>query len=313
MTAFTKRRKLLQLLVAAVLCVSLRAVAGEPEAPDDAARHQAKTLRDQGANAAQAHDFAVALDCFERAYTVYPSANLLFNIGVALDRLQRSERAVAAFEEFLASATDAPAIARDFARERVRHLEPGLGRLRLLLDPPNASVQLDGVPLYASLARPIPVAPGVHTVVAMSPGRRAASITVELSAGATQMHALHLAAEEVARPIEIAPATAISTSQLRTAPAPAPAASSRLRWAGVGLGSFGLSALIVGAGLGEHTGQLAQQVNHPPQGAVFDPTLVERGRTSQTLEIAFITVGGAAVAGGLAMLIAAPRRGSHAH
>src|SRR5262249_51814531 len=74
-----------------------------------------RALRDQGAAAVKAHDFAAALELFERAYSLRSSANMLPNIGVPLDRLDRADRAVAGVEEFLATASRPPAVARDFA------------------------------------------------------------------------------------------------------------------------------------------------------------------------------------------------------
>jgi hypothetical protein len=112
------------LIVAIMLGLSATAL-GDPEhIPTDEAYRQAKVLRDQGAAAVQAHDFAAALDFFERAYALHPSPNLLFNIGVARERLDRPDGAVTAFEAFLTAATDPPVVARDFAQARLIALAP---------------------------------------------------------------------------------------------------------------------------------------------------------------------------------------------
>jgi hypothetical protein len=320
-------RNLSIVLVLVSLSTGRRSFADEPAAAParpDAARHQAKELRDQGANAAQAHDFVVALDCFERAYAIYPSANLLFNIGVALDRLQRSERAIAAFEEFLATATDAPAIARDFARERVRALEPRVARLTLVVSPPDAAVQLDGVPLYASRVRPLPMAPGEHVLVAIFDGRSSERRALTLTAGEEQRLTLAVpptatagAAPEILpapRGRGAGPPSLPSMPLVPSAPgtvaerAPAPS-SRRLRWAGIGVAGFGVVALGVGAGLAANTAALDRAANHPATGTMFDPGVIDRGRTSQALEIGFLAVGGAAAATGTALVIVAARRG----
>jgi hypothetical protein len=306
---FGLRLLVLGLLVAGA---SARAAAGEPEA----ARQQAKALRDQGASAAQAHDFVVALDCFERAYAIYPSANLLFNIGVALDRLQRSERAVAAFEEFLAGAsTDVPASARDFARERLRALEPKVARLTLTVEPARAAVQLDGAPLYAPLSRPIPIAPGEHTLVATLEGHRPARTRLNLSPGTAEQKTLRLQPEPPVAPIATAPSPPVVGAPPATnalVAAPSPATTRRLRYAGIGVVSFGVAALAVAAGLTVNTVQLADAANHPKPDTVFDPSILDRGRTSQALETSFYAVGGAAAVSGVTLLIVAARRNHHA-
>src|SRR3954468_9306832 len=96
---------------------------------DDAARHEAKKLSDAAGEALERGDVAGALADFRRAYALFPSPNLRFDIGEALDELGRAAEAVDAFEEFLAAAPDAPAAARQLAADRVAELGKRVARL----------------------------------------------------------------------------------------------------------------------------------------------------------------------------------------
>jgi hypothetical protein len=65
----------------------------------------------------------------------------------------------------------------------------------------------------------------------------------------------------------------------------------RLRASGIAVGSFGIAALAVGAGLASLTASLERSINHPPDGGMFDPDVVRRANSAQSLEITFFTLG----------------------
>lgn len=64
---------------------------------------EARSLFTAGQTAFEAGRFERALEYFERAYELSHRPGLLYNIGVAADRLRHDERALEAFEAFLAS------------------------------------------------------------------------------------------------------------------------------------------------------------------------------------------------------------------
>jgi hypothetical protein len=147
-------------------------VAGSSTYADPAAlRQEAKRLRDEGTEAMRVSDFAHAADCFQRAYELYPSPNLRFNIGVALDKLGRVAEAVDAFEEFLEATPEAADEAHRFAGARLAKLAPQVARLELTVEPAGATVRVDGQRVRWPRPGGIPVAVGERRVRAEQRGR----------------------------------------------------------------------------------------------------------------------------------------------
>lgn len=101
------------LILALLLWGSARADAqGGPKtpgaAPADVDRtEEAKGLFNAGRAAFDAGRYADALDYFQRAYGISGRAGLLYNIGLAFDRLREDERALDAYDQYLAHAPDA--------------------------------------------------------------------------------------------------------------------------------------------------------------------------------------------------------------
>ncbi len=155
-------RSLVQTCVLAL--VLALALVGATRADPLDPRGRAKVLKDEGARAFEAGDAATALSRFEAAYRTFPSPNLKYNMGFALDRLGRSAAAIEAFELFLASAIDAPASAVERAREEIARIDRSLGHV-LVVAQPGANVHLDELlvgqtPLRAALRVP----PGAHAL-----------------------------------------------------------------------------------------------------------------------------------------------------
>jgi hypothetical protein len=144
---------------------------------------EAKRLRNDGTAAMDRGDFVEAVEAFRGAYKLYPSPNLFYNIGVALDQLGRTGAAVEAFEHFLASAPKARSDARDFATNRLAVLAPGVGRLDLTLSPPDARVTVDGEEARWPHTGGLPVTAGERTVVAEKNGYEVFTAKLTLVAG----------------------------------------------------------------------------------------------------------------------------------
>jgi hypothetical protein len=291
------------LIVVMVGCVAVGARAAEGDDDDDptAARLEAKRLRDEGVRLVDRGELARGLADFERAYALYPSPNLLFNIGLVHERLGRIGEAVAAFEQFLAEATTAPPDARAFSTARLAELEPQVARLEIAVAPADASLLVDGRPVHVRRARDLPVMPGAHEITATRVGYRAGATKVTVALGERQRVALTLAAAPLMPPPPGVLADDSATRRTRR----------RLRDAGLGVGSFGVASVVVGAGLAALTASLEQRINHPKDGTPYDPSLVGRAQTSQSLEIACFTIGGAAVATAAVLLVAATGKLQH--
>lgn len=99
----------------------------ENDGLDRAARLTFEAGREAFANG----DYDEALDRFQQAYSLSPRPILLYNIGLALDRLRRDEDALSKFREYLAiTLEEAPE--RTQVEARVRALEQAVERQRAL-------------------------------------------------------------------------------------------------------------------------------------------------------------------------------------
>jgi hypothetical protein len=253
---------------------------------------RAKELRDAGGQALDRGDFATALEQFRSAYALFPSPNLLFNIGVALDELGRAVEAINAFEDFLDGAPGAPAEARELARAHVADLDARVARLEIIAAT-NVAVVVDGSSIALRRARALPLIPGEHTIMAHD--ERGAQTSQHLLIVAGERRRITLAFELAAdaRPSPVPSAADVDPGAQRL--------GRRLRWSAIGVGTFGVCSLIVGAGLTALTISIDHQLN---DGTHFDRDLLSRGERAQALEQSFFVIGGAAVATSVGLVVA---------
>jgi len=108
------RARCLARVIQLVVCLGSVAVTGfahaqvQQEASPESRVEEAKALFTAGRAAFDAGRFADALRHFEQAYEVSQRPALLYNIGLAHDRLRSDEKALAAFEAYLAALPEAP-------------------------------------------------------------------------------------------------------------------------------------------------------------------------------------------------------------
>lgn len=111
------------MLVEAMLVVT--ASAASAQEADEHGTDEARALFEAGRVAFEAGNYEGALQHFRGAYAANRRSALLYNIGVAADRLRRDREALEAFEQYLRdSPEDAPQ--RTDARARVRVLRAQL-------------------------------------------------------------------------------------------------------------------------------------------------------------------------------------------
>ena len=145
-----------------------------PTVPDASRDREARGLFDAGQEAFEAGRYADALDYFQRAHGLSGRFMLLYNIGVAADRLRRDDEAIAAFERYLREAP-ATAAKRTEVEGRLRALQsvraqrpPTTGSVPLVAShpvvPPPVTVPPVTVPPV--VPPPVTVPPvGTHPVV----------------------------------------------------------------------------------------------------------------------------------------------------
>lgn len=147
------------------------------------AKSAAQAMLKQGTSLYARGEYADALESFQKAYDLYPSPKLLFNIGRANNELRRPVEAIVAFETFLAQGSDAPAGMLAEATKTVADLSSKLARLSIECPMAGAEVALDGRSLgTAPIAGPIWVVPGSHQVTATHDGATPTVKTLTLAA-----------------------------------------------------------------------------------------------------------------------------------
>lgn len=171
------------------LCLGL-ALLGAPGAVHGQAadpvrdRAAARALFEQGVAAVDRGDLAEAEDRFRRSLAVRESTSGAFNLAMVL--VQRGAL-VEAQELFrtVATTADAPASIRAEARGEASRIEPRLAHVTVALEAQGeVTVELDGRALSsATIGVPLPVDPGVRTVVARRSERTVFERTVELEEG----------------------------------------------------------------------------------------------------------------------------------
>jgi tetratricopeptide repeat protein/PEGA domain-containing protein len=294
-----------KLVVCSLLIATAVPTVYADEMAGDSNRVEAKRLRDTGAEAIDRGDFAAALDSFSRALELFPSPNLRYNLGVALDGLGRWSEAAEEFEEFLAAAPNAPAAARDFAAAKLRERDPFIGRLAIDVSPPGADVAVDGKRFVAPRARPLPVMPGVFVVTARMAGYEPLTRQVKVVAGERVRVELSLRPSPT---VGVAAPASASPPWRDEADARERRAGRRLRTTGLGLGGGGLALVAAGAVFAGLTASIDDRVNHPAPGSAFDDTLVARGRSFQAAEQALLVIGVSGITAGTVLFVVGQHR-----
>ncbi|HUS29295.1 MAG TPA: hypothetical protein VMZ53_12340 [Kofleriaceae bacterium] len=179
----------MRFLLAAFLLAPTIAVA-QPATGD---RGDAKALMQTGVKLLDAKDYLGALATFKEAYSRYPSAKILLNIGTTLKLLGRDAEAANTYQRYLDS-SDADAARSEEVKQALVELDAKLGRISIQTTPPDAEVQVGDEWMPAAKAKLVRFAPGDVKLSARKAGFDPASTTVRAIAGAETMAALTLTA-----------------------------------------------------------------------------------------------------------------------
>jgi hypothetical protein len=178
--------------LAAALAAMLLALsaAGAHAQRDPRSEREARSLFEDGLEAAEQERWADALELFRRSRSVVPRPSVLYNEAQVLVRLGRFVEARTALRDFLSAigglgGADATERARiDRARALAAEIDAQIATLVLTVDPPGATVEVDGDETSgAGAVRTLELDPGRHAITVRAAGRDPSSFTVALLSG----------------------------------------------------------------------------------------------------------------------------------
>ncbi|HZO14436.1 MAG TPA: hypothetical protein VFB62_14285 [Polyangiaceae bacterium] len=233
---------------------------------------------------------------FAASMKAAPSVGAQLNLGLCNDKLGRLMTAQRAYLE---AARMAAALGEENraegAREHAKALDARIPRLRIRLDKPVAAgttVELDGNAL-SEPAVPVAVDPGAHRVVVRAPGMSPWSGAVDAEEG---VELIEVDVPPLAPPHE--------------AKAPPPKRDTGLRTAGIVVLGGGVLGIAIGAVFGVLA--MEDRDDAASDAALCNPdnlcsrdgeALIEGARVKARIATAAFVVGGAAVAGGIALFV----------
>jgi hypothetical protein len=286
----------------AVFVLLLAALPGVASAQGGAANEAgAEALFTEGRALVEAGKLAEGCKKLEASQALDPGTGTLIHLADCLERLGRTASAWARFREAATRATrDGRADWESIAKTRAAELEPRLARLRVEASP-GVAVRSNGAELpAAALGSALPVDPGDYVLTASARGKKSWSSRVAVAAAATVTITIP--------PLAVDP----SSTELEGAPAARSSeASSPLRPVGYATGAVGLVGIVVGG----VTGLAAISFNNRSKKACPDPGVCaddrarsdnDSARSAATVSTIAFVAGGALLAGGVALVLAAP-------
>ncbi len=284
-------------IVAAAIAVAPVTWSGRTLAPslayaDD--KTDAQKLMTQGNQAAGDGDYLVALERFQGAYDRFKSPKILINIGTMLRLLGRNVEAAGVYEAYQRDPGADPARAKDLQRI-LGEIDAVVGRVRVQVNRPDASVRLDGRELAGLVSGAVVrVEPGEHTLVANHPSFPPSVVTVRVAPREERPVSLLLL------PLE---QRTVVVERTYTGPQ---------RTIGVVLGGIGLAGLAAGG----VAGIIAAVKNHAAAAHCFDNTVCDAdgaslgatAKSSATASTIALSAGGGLLVTGVVLFLTAPKR-----
>ena len=133
-----------------------------------------------------------AIEELEAARSLYPTASVHFNLGLAYREVGRARDAISAFERFLAASGDDLPEARGEEVDRyLRSLRASLGVLRVQAFPEQATIFVDDEPVGRGRVR-LELDPGTYQLTVRSEGHLDADREVEVAPGSDEVVRLQL-------------------------------------------------------------------------------------------------------------------------
>jgi hypothetical protein len=315
------RRRRPSAILVALLAAVATATAATPAAAwpmpaheaDPARREAARAKLVEGVDALKAGDHRIALQRFEEAYALFPSANIHYNFALAYQGLGRIGEAVSAYQSFVAEALDAPPDKRLKAVQQVTALRPRVGAVAVKGAPDGATIVADGREVgSAPLPRPLYLDPGPHEIAVRhaAQGAPASVKRVDVTAGASLTLVFDVAPPSPASPIAAPPPAA--AAPVPAAPAPAVAARRApdmrvRRIVAISSGAAGAGLLVTSVVFGVLAKRAGDSLTRDsengqtPPAVPFDPDKESRGLTYEKAQLITLVLGAIGVATGVAL------------
>jgi hypothetical protein len=223
----------------------------------------ARTEFDAGVAAAYGERWDEALRRFERAYELYPSPIVLFNLAGAQIRTGHIVAGVESYQRFLHDATSGPEVrhraaaeaASAAASQRIAHLHVSVEPMQ-----PRDGLEIDTrVFRHAAIGADLPLDPGPHSVAVIRDGTAVGRERLRLSEGESRSITIHVAPTHTT--LVVTPSTQQSAARPRSRLG---VVASPWFWTGVGV------LVLAGAAIGVYFA-VANAANEQPYVGTFSP------------------------------------------
>lgn len=287
------------------LIVALATLSGVGRAQDDPRKAQAEAVFMQGLKEHDAQHEEAALAKFEEAYRIYPSPNVLFNIGREQHLIGKALEAIRNYRSCLSNPLLNPSNA-SLARTFVAELQTKLGRIDVVA-PIGAKISIDGSAQFG--ASPFDVPPGDHDVVIVAKNGKSAEKKAHLDAGDS------IGIDVTAELAGDQDGTFQQQPRRKNEEAPKiifPPPTGALVVGGVGLVGIGVGVIFGIESMSKHDSAQSQEAAQPcasPSSSACQQLQDTNSsiHSASTVSIASYVVGGILVAGGVVWWVAAPK------
>lgn len=195
----------------------------------------ARKIFAEGVRLYQRGDYEGARRLFVQADAEHHAPAIVYNLGLAEEKLGHVQAAVDAYEAYLAEVGDSADLSSAAAVASAQ-IKARSTRLRIESQPPGLRVFVDGTPLPEATPTTLLVGPGHHVVVAQAPGGARVEVDV-VAKGAGDVQVVTLEPREASPPAPpappVAPERAPASPPSRPPPSsvePSPEADSGFRW-----------------------------------------------------------------------------------
>ena len=297
---------------ATACAIALPATAQDTKAAATSAFDQAEQLM-------SVHKIAEACLKYGESQRLDPQLGTLLHLADCLEQNGQTASAWAAFREAqeIAGKRDDPR--RSVTEERIAKLTPLLSKLQINVpksaDPSALHVERDHVVVGSALwGAPIPTDPGTHTITVTAPGRRpwTGSAIVRADGSTATVDIPELEVE-----VPSSPETSATPKSSEAGASSKVAVQTVLGWSAIGLGAVGLGIGVIfelkrSSKLNSRDEICAGSEPCPPGSQAQVDDLTDQARTAGTIGTVGLVTGGVLAAGGVALILTAPKQASSA-